>query len=403
MKCCNYRTLALFFVLLAVSTSAIAQDSIGNYALIAKDRAEKIVAQMDIKNKVQEERVIKLIAAQYQNLNDLHAKRGAAIRAVGSDTSQISLIKANTELEVKKLHTSYLEGLTKELSPAKIEQVKDGMTYNTVPLTYANYLLMLPYLSDAQQEKIKGYLIEARELAMDGGTAKEKQAWFGKYKGRIANYLSAEGYQLKKEGDDWAKRRDTASKEIPVRRAKTVMMLLKLETANQDTRESVRNLIAAHYQKVAELTEQWNQKAKKIKDSVQISAEAQGKLEHESWLAMRADLDKKRSFLLERLSLFLSPAQVELVQAGMTNDKLNQEYNHFISLLPKLKKSEKKKVYNYLIEARDNAMNVSTDREINQWFSKFRGRANNYLAARGYNLRQATEEWERKYDKKSVN
>jgi hypothetical protein len=32
---------------------------------------------------------------------------------------------------------------------------------------------------------------------MDAGTSKEKHAWFGKYKGKINNYLSAEGYNMK--------------------------------------------------------------------------------------------------------------------------------------------------------------------------------------------------------------
>jgi hypothetical protein len=29
---------------------------------------------------------------------------------------------------------------------------------------------------------------------------------FGKYKGRINNYLSAAGYDMKKEGEEWQKR-----------------------------------------------------------------------------------------------------------------------------------------------------------------------------------------------------
>ncbi|MNR53744.1 hypothetical protein D3C85_1738080 [compost metagenome] len=41
---------------------------------------------------------------------------------------------------------------------------------------------------------------------MDGGSSKEKHAWFGKYKGRINNYLSKEGYDLTKEREGWNKR-----------------------------------------------------------------------------------------------------------------------------------------------------------------------------------------------------
>jgi len=51
-------------------------------------------------------------------------------------------------------------------------------------------------------------LLEAREHAMDAESSDKKHAWFGKYKGRINNYLSSEGYDLKKAGEDWTKRRN---------------------------------------------------------------------------------------------------------------------------------------------------------------------------------------------------
>ena len=51
------------------------------------------------------------------------------------------------------------------------------------------------------------WLTEARERAIDAESSDKKHAWFGKYKGRINNYLSAAGYDLKKEGIEWEKRR----------------------------------------------------------------------------------------------------------------------------------------------------------------------------------------------------
>jgi hypothetical protein len=42
------------------------------------------------------------------------------------------------------------------------------------------------------------WLVEAREIAMDGSTSDEKHAMFGKYKGKINNYLSKAGYDAKK-------------------------------------------------------------------------------------------------------------------------------------------------------------------------------------------------------------
>ena len=40
-------------------------------------------------------------------------------------------------------------------------------------------------------------LLEAREYAMDAGSSEEKHGWFGKFKGRINNYLSKAGYDLR--------------------------------------------------------------------------------------------------------------------------------------------------------------------------------------------------------------
>jgi hypothetical protein len=71
------------------------------------------------------------------------------------------------------------------------------MTYGVVKITYERYLNLLPDLTDEQKRYIYRNLVEAREFAMDAGSSKEKHAWFNKYKGRINNYLSAEGYNLK--------------------------------------------------------------------------------------------------------------------------------------------------------------------------------------------------------------
>jgi hypothetical protein len=400
MKSIFYKGFAL--LLLCVSVLKVnAQENPGNYALVAKGRADKIVAQLDIKNKKKAAKASKIIADQYENLAQLHGQRDSAIKAAGNDTTKTRILKTNAERQIKALHTKFLSNLSTDLTPGQIEGVKDGMTYNTVPLTYANYLLMLPYLTAEQQSRIKAYLVEAREHAMDGGTAKEKQGWFGKYKGRIANYLSSEEYVLKTEGEEWAKRRETSSKEIAIQRSGDIVKSLMLDTINKSRNESVRNLIALHYQTVERYTQQWNIKVNKLKDSTGLNADVRTKLEHESWLLMREELQKKRDLFLKKLLVYLDKSQVEAVKAGMTNDGLSKEYNHYQSLLPGLKEDEKKAVLAYLTEARDNAMNVLTDREIKQWFAKFRGRANNYLAAKGYNLRKATEEWEKKSGMKS--
>jgi hypothetical protein len=80
------------------------------------------------------------------------------------------------------------------------------MTYRVLPITYAAYLDELPNLTDVQKAQIKAWLLEAREHAIDAESSEKKHAWFGKYKGRINNYLSKQGYDMKKAEIDWQKR-----------------------------------------------------------------------------------------------------------------------------------------------------------------------------------------------------
>jgi hypothetical protein len=79
----------------------------------------------------------------------------------------------------------------------KIDRVKDGMTYGLVQHIYLAYLSLLPGLTELQKAKILTWLEEARDSAMDGGSSEEKQSCFRKYRGKINNYLPAEGYDLK--------------------------------------------------------------------------------------------------------------------------------------------------------------------------------------------------------------
>ena len=80
------------------------------------------------------------------------------------------------------------------------------MTYRVLPITFAAYLDMLPRLTNEQKDTIYYWLQVAREQAMDAGSSEKKHAVFGRYKGKINNYLSAAGYDMKKEGEDWQKR-----------------------------------------------------------------------------------------------------------------------------------------------------------------------------------------------------
>jgi len=184
------------------------------YIKVTNERAAKIVEKLALNNKQKETAVTNIIAQQFRDLSKIHDGRDAEIKKV-KDNGSLSKEKQNTEAEelkskadkdIDKLHKAYLKKLGTQLNEAKITEVKDGMTYGVLPITVTAYNDMIPTLTEAHKKYIYDALVEARERAMDGGTSKEKHAWFGKYKGRINNYLSKEGYDLTKEREGWNKR-----------------------------------------------------------------------------------------------------------------------------------------------------------------------------------------------------
>ncbi len=182
-----------------------AQDPEAAYTRTIHDRADRIVATLELTDSNQVVRVADMIAEQYRHLRDIHDARDAALKDAkeqGGDQEavgrRVEVIQADTAAKLGKLHKAYLAQLSHELTPKQVEKVKDGMTYDVRTVTYNAYLKMFPELKDHQKAQIQDWLIQAREIAMDAGTSQEKHAIFGKCKGRINNYLSVAGYDLKK-------------------------------------------------------------------------------------------------------------------------------------------------------------------------------------------------------------
>ncbi len=207
----------IVFLILFLNLPSIAQTNTVQDAAYTKtitERAEKIVSQLNISTPELATKVRDIIVQQYRNLNDIHTtkenklKQAKEMKETNKEQAEELLKNANNEADASlyKLHFDYLSKLLLYLDETQVEQVKDGMTYGVLPITYKGYCDMVLGLTDEQKRQIKVWLIEAREHAMDGGTSDEKHKWFGKYKGRINNYLSAAGYDMKKEGDEWQKR-----------------------------------------------------------------------------------------------------------------------------------------------------------------------------------------------------
>lgn len=196
-----------------------AADKAAQYTKTITDRSDKIVAKLGISDQAKYKRVLDVIVNQYRSINDIHDTNKTQIADINKqagndkDATAAKIKAANDELDQKndKLHKDYLAKLGAELTTDQVDKVKDEMTYNVLSVTYKAYLDEIQSLTYAQKAQIKNWLVEAREHAIDGESSEKKHAMFNKYKGRINNYLSAQGYNLKKETEEWTKRRNAAS------------------------------------------------------------------------------------------------------------------------------------------------------------------------------------------------
>ena len=181
-----------------VSLNTEGQDP--QYVETIKGRAQKIVDGLQLADDQKAENVRNIIANRYFLLNDIHSKY---------DKKQ----QAECDAELYKHHFELASALALYLNEEQIEAVKDGMTFGRLKRDYNATLDMIPSLTDEEKAQVLIWLKEAREYAMDAADSKGKHFWFDKYRGRTNNWLSARGYDLKKERDAWMKRIEDAKKQ----------------------------------------------------------------------------------------------------------------------------------------------------------------------------------------------
>jgi len=188
--------LSLFTITASAQVALKTEGQDPQYVETIKGRAQKIVDGLNLGDANKEENVRNIIANRYFLLNDIHAK-------YDKKTQEDAL-----NAELYKHHFELASALALYLNEEQIDAVKDGMTYGRLKRDYNAQLEMIPSLTDEEKAQILVWLKEAREYALDAADSKGKHFWFDKYRGRTNNWLSARGYDLKKERDAWMKRKE---------------------------------------------------------------------------------------------------------------------------------------------------------------------------------------------------
>lgn len=202
----------------AAAAAPVDEAAEATYTQVIDKRADGVVKALDVQDAATAAKTKSALLAQYRALRAIHDARDARIAELKSanagdkatlDTA-VAVERESAQQRLDALNVAFVAEVSTFLSPAQVESLKNALTYNVLPITMQGYDEMLPTLTSDQRAHILTLLTEAREKAMTGGSSEEKHAWFGKYKGRINNYLSAQGYDLKQANKDWAARRKAA-------------------------------------------------------------------------------------------------------------------------------------------------------------------------------------------------
>lgn len=207
---------SLLLIVTCMTASAVELKSEGRdpgYVESIVKRSEKIVNKLDIQDEQVRQDVLHIIANRYFELNDIYEardKRKEEFKAMQlpEEYKQLAndFVRYECDSKLYRSHFAFPATLAIYLTPEQVTAVIDGMTYGVVKVTYDSHLDMIPSLTEEEKAQIEAWLIEAREFAVDAENSNKKHEAFGKYKGRINNYLSKRGYDLKAERAAWYKR-----------------------------------------------------------------------------------------------------------------------------------------------------------------------------------------------------
>lgn len=192
-----------FIALFALGLNAVmAQERDPAYVETISKRVDGNMKDLGITDPAVYEKVKAVIVNHYYTINDLDNAKDSLQKAGVTTENATNYVEA----KLYRHHFSFITELMMNLNDEQVEGVKNALTYNVLNVTYTAQLDMIPTLTNEEKRRIYVWLVEARELAMDQGSSSKKHDVFGKYKGKINNYLSARGYNLTKEREGWNER-----------------------------------------------------------------------------------------------------------------------------------------------------------------------------------------------------
>ena len=183
---------------------------------------------------------------------------------------------------------------------------------------------------------------------------------------------------------------DEAYWEVVTQHAENIVLSLGIDDSVKFYR--VRDIIAQQYYDLNDI------QGKSKKEQLRIKygkGSAVGKTEklRDAQTAFDKKTEKLHEAFLRNLSGEINANQLEEVKNGMSADVLPKTYSEYQAMIPDLTQEEKDQIYQWLVEARDEAMMAGLSQEKSDWFKKYKRKIDNYLSSHGHDLKKLNEEW----------
>lgn len=156
-----------------------------DHLVVAEKRTDGIMNELKLEDAEKKARVKQHIVNFIVAIKNVHEAKPA----LPAEEKQTKLAAAKQAL--------YAGIEAEKLTDEQQTAIKNGLSANRIRIEYNAFLDLIPQLTDAQKSHIKSELLGAADEAVVLNSGEEKLQLFMKRRGRINNYLSKEGYDLK--------------------------------------------------------------------------------------------------------------------------------------------------------------------------------------------------------------
>ena len=179
-------------------------------------RAASLLKELKLTDAAKKARTRAILESHFDAMDQWHAANDPALTPLWSEwtaarnqPTRAEAAKVGEKIDAvyasfRPQRAAFLAALTKEITPADIETIKNSLTRSPGMDRTANaYIEMVPQFTEADRAFVRGRFAIAREMAIDTTTGREVESFFKRQKDIVETYIDEKGYDYKKSREVW--------------------------------------------------------------------------------------------------------------------------------------------------------------------------------------------------------